>query len=180
MVELIAKSACEGLLPLSIGSVTAEEPEYAVMTSLSAFADPSALDAALSKAHGLELPLPGQSTSKGGLRCLWFGRDSVMLIGVAPDPALVEHGAVVDQSDAWARVTLSGAGAVDVLARLVPVDLRAAVFRLGQTARTQLGHMQASITRTAPDGFEIMVFRSMAGSLVHDLKRAMAAVSMRG
>jgi len=37
--------------------------------------------------------------------------------------------AVVDQSDGWAALRVTGAGAVDVLARLVPVDLRPQVFR---------------------------------------------------
>jgi heterotetrameric sarcosine oxidase gamma subunit len=76
-------------------------------------------------------------------------------------------------------VSLKGAGAVDVLARLVPLDLREGHFKRGHTARSQVMHMQASVTRLASDEFMIMVFRSMAGTLVHDMKQAMAAVASR-
>lgn len=74
---------------------------------------------------------------------------------------------------------LKGAGAVDVLARLVPVDLREDRFKRGHTLRTQLYHMSASITKTGADTFVILVFRSMASTLVHDMKTAMEAVAAR-
>ena len=180
MDELKAITACEGLLPLSIGSASLEEVDVGHLTSLTPFGDPGGLSGALEKAHGLAVPKPNRSTAKGGARCIWFGHGEMMLIGPAPDKALGKHGAVVDLSDAWACVELSGAGAVDVLARLVPVDLRAAVFKRGHTVRTQLMHMSASITRTGADKFQIMVFRSMAATLVHDLKQAMAGVASRG
>lgn len=180
MVELREASAFGGLLPVTFGNVTVEEVPSEQMTSLSSFGDASDLSAALKSAHGMKLPKTGHSTAKGVVHCIWFGRGEVLLIGTAPDAELGNHAAIVDQSDAWAVVTLSGAGAVDVLARLVPIDLRTGGFKKGQTARTQLGHMNASITRTGADAFKIMVFRSMAGTLVHDLKRAMAAVASRG
>jgi sarcosine oxidase subunit gamma len=40
--------------------------------------------------------------------------------------------------------------------------------------------MMASITRIGAQSFQIMVFRSMARTLVHDLKTAMEAVAARG
>ncbi|HAC48631.1 MAG TPA: sarcosine oxidase subunit gamma, partial [Sulfitobacter sp.] len=39
---------------------------------------------------------------KGDARCLWFGRDEVLLVGVAPGEALTKHAALVDVSDGWA------------------------------------------------------------------------------
>lgn len=180
MVELTEKSPCAGLLPVHIGTVTAEEIDAGRLSSLSAHGDPDELSAALEKAHGMALPKPNRSTGKEGARCLWFGRGEALLMGPAPEAALADHGAVVDQSDAWAVVTLHGEGAVDVLARLVPVDLRDSVFKRGHTLRSQVFHMNASITKLGPDRFMIMVFRSMAGTLVHDLKAAMAAVAARG
>lgn len=180
MVDLKEQSPCVGLLPMRIGKVSVDEVTFAQMTSLSALGDTLELSAALEQAHGVKLPAAGRSTGKGGLRCLWFGRGEVMLIGAAPAAELSTHAAVVDQSDAWTVVTISGVGVVDVLARLVPIDLRASTFKRGHTARTQLGHMHASILRTGAEAFQIMVFRSMAGTLVHDLKQAMAAVASRG
>jgi sarcosine oxidase subunit gamma len=59
-------------------------------------------------------------------------------------------------------------------------DLRAATFEPGHTAKTLLGHMTASVTRTGANAFEIMVFRSMAETLVEELTRAANAVAARG
>jgi heterotetrameric sarcosine oxidase gamma subunit len=57
--------------------------------------------------------------------------------------------------------------------------MRMSAFAVGATARTQLGHMNASITRTGDDTFLIAVFRSMAATLVHDLTTALEAVAAR-
>lgn len=180
MVELTAKTPCDGLLPLKIGAAELTEVEGGALTSLSPMGDVAALGAALEKAHGPGWPAPLRATGKAGARCIWFGRDAALLMGPVPDPALAEHAAVVDQSDAWAVVELKGAGAVDVLARLVPVDLREGQFKRGHSLRTQIYHMSASITKTGADTFLILVFRSMASTLVHDIKTAMEAVAARG
>lgn len=180
MVELKEHSPCAGLLPLEIGSVTLEELDVGRLTSLSALGDASGMSNALEKAHGMALPKPDRSTGKEGARCLWFGRGEALLIGPEPDATLGMHGAVVDQTDAWAVVSLKGEGATDVLARLVPVDLRNGAFKRGHTLRSQIMHMNGSITKLGSDHFMLMVFRSMAGTLVHDLRAAMAAVASRG
>ena len=66
------------------------------------------------------------------------------------------------------------------MARLVPVDLRTQAFGVGATCRTLVGHMSSSITRIEKDRLLIMVFRSMAETLVAELKEAMEAVVDRG
>ncbi|KIN63982.1 Sarcosine oxidase, gamma subunit family protein [Sulfitobacter noctilucicola] len=179
MVELTQKTPCAGLLPVTYGDVTLEEVNLGPITSLSAFDDLSKMAAALKKAHGLSWPKPQESHLKDDVRCLWFGRKEVLLTGVAPDESLRKHGAVVDQSDAWAVVSVNGEGTTDVLARLVPVDLRDSAMPVGATVRSQVQHMQGSITKLASDEFIVMVFRSMATTLVHDMKQAMAAVATR-
>ncbi|MGJ8627498.1 MAG: sarcosine oxidase subunit gamma [Sulfitobacter sp.] len=180
MGELKAITACEGLLPLTLGAAKLEEVDAGYLTSLAAFGDAAPLSAALEKAHGMALPKPNRATGKEGGRCIWFGRGEVLLMGPAPHTSLGKNAAVVDLSDGWACVELSGAAAVDVLARLVPVDLRDGVFKRGHSVRTQVLHMSASITRVGADRFQILVFRSMAATLVHDLKQAMAGVAARG
>lgn len=177
MVELVERSACHGLLPVRHGTVTLDEVDAGPIASLTPFGDASDV---LQARHGLEWPKPGQSSVDGDLRCIWFGRDDVLLMGAAPDEALHSVAAVVDQSDAWACVELSGANAVDVLARVVPLDLRDAAFPIDATARCQIVHMSASITKVRPDCFRILVFRSMAGTLVHDLAQGMVSVATRG
>jgi heterotetrameric sarcosine oxidase gamma subunit len=179
VVELKAKTPCSGLLPLSIGRTRLEEVAAGALTSLAVFDSDSALSAALKAAHGMALPGPNQTTESGSARCIWFGRNEALLIGPEPDASLSDHGAVVDVSDGWAAVSLLGEDAIDVLARLVPVDLREKAVPKGRTVRTLLGHMSASITRTGQDRFLILVFRSMAQTLVHDLSQAMEAVASR-
>jgi len=83
----------------------------------------------------------------------------------------------VDQSDSWAVVRLQGAAAQAVLARLTPLDIRSTVFKRGHTARSSLQHMNVSITRVGLQAFEIMAFRSMAKTLVHDICCAMRSVA---
>ncbi len=181
MAELVAKSPCAGLLPLTIGTARVSEEDPGVLTSVMPYrGQAKALSAALQAAHGMGFPAPNRATGKAGARAVWFGRDQAMLLGPEPDPALAEHAALSDQSDAWAAVRLEGAGAEAVLARLVPVDLRAHVFKRGHTVRSQVAHMSGSVTRLGEQAFLILVFRSMAATLVHDLKTAMEAVAARG
>ncbi|WP_300031756.1 sarcosine oxidase subunit gamma [uncultured Roseobacter sp.] len=181
MADLTARTPCSGVLPFSVGSVTLEETDPGALTSIAAYnGQQGALSDALDQAHGVKLPAANRTTGRAECRAIWFGRDMALLAGPPPDPRLAQHAALTDQSDAWAVVTLSGDGAADVLARLVPADLRSAVFKRGHTLRTQVMHMNASITRTGADSFMIMVFRSMAHTLVDELKTAMEGVAARG
>ena len=66
-----------------------------------------------------------------------------------------------------------------LLARLVPIDLSPAVFKQGHSARSLLQHIHISITRVSKDGFLILAPRSMAGTLIKDLKSAMQTVAAR-
>lgn len=178
MGRLETASPCEGLLPLRIGTLEVLETDVGAITSVMPFA--SAAQGALERALGLPFPAPGQTTGQEGYRCVWAGQGEALLMGPAPDPALGALAAVADQSDAWAVVTLHGARGDEALARLVPVDMRLRAFAVGATVRTQFGHMNASITRTGEETLMIMVFRSMARTLVHDLTSALEAVAARG
>ena len=181
MVELVAKSPCAGLLPMTIGSVSVSEIDLGCLTSVAPYKGMAAgTSEALKAAHGMAYPAANRATGKEGARALWFGRDMILLAGPPCDPGLAMTAARTDQRYAWASVTVTGAGAEDVLARLVPIDLRAVHFKRGHTARTLIMHMNGSITRIGADSFLILVFRAMAGTLVHDLKQAMEAVAARG
>lgn len=181
MAELIARTPCEGLLPVTVGGFSLTGVENVVLTSLAPYrGQEPALSAALKSAHGLAFPAPNRTTGKAGARVVWFGKGQAMLQGRMPHASLAKHAALTDQSDAWAVVRLEGPGAEDVLARLVPVDLRAESFKRGHTVRSDLQHMMTSITRVGRDAFQIMVFRSMAATLVHDIKTAMEGVVARG
>ncbi|MFK7755008.1 MAG: sarcosine oxidase subunit gamma [Sedimentitalea sp.] len=181
MADLMSRPAYDGAsLPITLGTCRLSQDECGALTSIAPFnGQKAALSDALKAAHGMAFPAPNRATGKDGARAIWFQRGMAMLVGPRPDPSLTDHAAVTDQSDAWCVLRLSG-DTEAVLARLVPIDLRAQHFKRGHTARTQLMHMTTSITRLGPDTVQIMVFRSMATTLVHDLKTAMEAVAARG
>lgn len=176
MPELIAKSALEGR-SLTLGGVTLAEVGVGPITSVAAYPGGAKALAKGLKALSLAMPAPNSFAEKKGARIVWTGRDQAFLIGVEP-PAL-EGAAVTDQSDGWAVLALSGPAAVDVLARLVPMDLRLTACPVGTALRTQVNHMNAVILRTGDYGFEIMVFRSMARTAWHELEAAIHMVAAR-
>jgi sarcosine oxidase subunit gamma len=176
VARLVAKSPCEGLLPVTAGDVTLSEILVEAITSVAALkGQDKAVSATLKDAAGVGLPAPNRTTSKGGVRSVWTARGQAFVLGPAVGP--VKGAAVTDQSDGWAVMELSGAGAAAVLARLVPLDLREDVFKTGHTARTLLRHMTCSLTRTGTAKWEIMVFRSMAVTAVEELHTAMKSVA---
>jgi sarcosine oxidase subunit gamma len=180
VVELVAKSPLDGMATVKIGTVTVSEETLGHLTTLAVYnGKDRAVSTALKAAHGMPAPGPNRATGKEGARALWFGHRMILLAGPEPDPKLASLAAMTDQSDAWVAVRLDGAEAVDVLARLTPIDLRASVFKRGHTARTDLQHMMASITRLGEASFLILCFRSFADTLVHDLRTAMEGVAAR-
>lgn len=181
MVELIARSALDGLVPVTIGTVTVTNVSLDPVTMIAPFQGQLAKVDALLRAgdDGIGFPASNRMESSEGVRILWAGQGRALLIGADAPLGLAGLAALTDQADAFASAQVQGAGAVDVLARLVPVDLRLAHFPVGQTVRTFVNHMTSSVTRTAPDAFEVMVMRSMGQTLIHELTEAMANLAAR-
>ena len=180
MVELTAMTPLDGMAPVAIGKVTLSEVDLGRLTTVAPYKGrDDKLGEALKAAHGMAWPGPNRATGKQGARAIWFGQRMALLAGPEADATLAEHAALTDQSDAWVAVTLEGEQAAEVLARVTPIDLRPQVFKRGHTARTELQHMMASITKTADDTFLILVFRSFADTLLHDLRTAMEGVAAR-
>jgi sarcosine oxidase subunit gamma len=166
-------------LPQIVGSVTIAEVRYQTITSVAPFkGQQKTVSAALKDALGFGLPAVGRTVGKSDVRLMWAGQGLTFVMN-APVPDLARLAAVTDQSDGWAAVSISGAGVEDVLARLMPLDLRSATFKTGHTARTMVAHMTASVTRTSAQTFELMVMRSMVVTLMHDLDDAAKAVATR-
>lgn len=181
MVKLVARSPFAATLPRSIGTVlgtvTLAEIDSGPVTSVAPFkGQTAAVSAALRETTGVVLPDTGRCIQTGGVTAVWAGQGITFVLGAGC--AGIKGAAITDQSDAWVHVSLTGAGAVDVLARLVPIDLRASVFPAGHAARTLVGHMSALIWRDVAV-FHILVFRSMAGTLLHELETAMIGLAAR-
>lgn len=164
MVNLVAISPAATMLPLTVGSVTFTEnqlPEGKVWSI-------APLGGKIPKG----LPKDGKSKSTKAAQTLWIGRDQFLQIG-GRKPT---KGAVTDQGDAWVSVRIEGVSAIDVLARLCPVNLRE--MMPGDVARSLINHMMAIIVRTDA-GFDVMVFRAFAKTLVQELETAAKHVEAR-
>ncbi len=114
-----------------------------------------------------DAPGPGASaTGAGGtllriepLKWLLVSEDEI------DAPALdAADGTVLELSHARTVIHVSGPNALDLMARMVPLDLRPATFPEGSVANTGLHHM--SVTILARDGgFDILVLRSFGLAL---------------
>lgn len=174
MAELTPKTPFDGALPLTHGDVTLSEVHHDAITWVAPFKGREAeVSEALARQVDAAFPEPGHCAGPA----VWTGPRQAMVLGPALGP--IEGAALSDQGSAWACCALEGANAAVVLARLVPIDLRDGALAVGASARTLLGHMNCILIRRAPQRYEIMVFRSMAASCVHDLSRAMAMVAAR-
>ncbi len=178
MADLIATSAFQALLPLEIGGITATEESFDAITSVAPLrGQTAAVSAAMEAQIGLALPAIGRMVQSDKASLAWAGHGQFFLFGVDPGP--IPGAAQTDQTDAWACLLIDGLGARDVLARLTAIDLRPAAFEIGHAARAQLGHMNALIIRTCENSYRLMVFRSMAETLAHEIGQAMRSVAAR-
>jgi len=163
VIELVAKTAAAGLLPKTIGALTLSEVAPHTIHSI----------APLKGAKLAGFPEVGKSASYKGGTLMWSAREQYFLLGGTP-PKM--KAAITDQSDAWCSLALMGHLAGDVMARLCPLNTNA--MAQGDVARSLIGHMTALILRV-DDGFQIMVFRAFAKTLVHELTEAMTATYAR-
>lgn len=171
MPDLIAKPAL-GRAAVTHAGTTLAEAGMPQMTSIAPW--PGQV-AAVAQAMGLPFPAPNTVTERDGARLVWTGRDMAFLIGAdAPDGLAA---AVTDQSDAWVMLTVSGAQAVEVLARLVPLDLRP--VQVGQAFRTALNHLPLILIVEGEGRFTLLTFRSMARTAWHEIEEAMVKVAAR-
>jgi len=177
--ELIAKSALAGHAPLTRAGTTLAEGAAASITSIAPYPGRQPKVNAALKPLGLTFPAPNTQSANGEARLIWTGRDQAFLIGAEAPAGLADHAALTDQTDGWAVLTLSGPLAVAALMRPFPLDLREGAFPVGRTLRAPLNHMQAILTRTAAEAFELMVFRSMARTAWAELADALEVLEAR-
>lgn len=87
----------------------------------------------------------------------------------APD---IDGAMVVDQSHGRTLFRLSGPDAVAILMRGVAIDLAGGALPVGGSAGTAFGHLSVNLARVSGEAFELIVGRSFAESLYHDLRLA--------
>lgn len=117
--------------------------------------DAGKASAAVKKATGLALPVEPLTTSiSDDLALLWLGPDEWMLVTPADDGALADklagvldgtHHQLVEVSDYYTAIDVSGRRARDLLMKLTTLDIHPRAFRPGQVTGTILGHANATM-----------------------------------
>lgn len=79
---------------------------------------------------------------------------------------------VTDESDGWVVLDIAGPRAIEMLAKLVPVDLDPRHFAAGSLALTAISHMNTRIWNIDGGTYRLAVFRSYAGSLLRAVTEA--------
>ena len=127
--------------------------------------------AALRKATGLPLPATGRIGIAGQVEILWRGPEEWFLLcppgeEIALADALqrkldaTSH-QLVDVSDQYTVIALSGSVAGDVLSRLTTLDLHERAFPEGRAAGSLFGRIEAALARTS-SGLRLLVRWSVA------------------
>lgn len=129
----------------------------------------AALTSAVTMVTGCAAPEQRMSTRSGEVTAMWMSPDEMLIVcdyGAAGDIAARlasefedAFATVAIVSDARQVFDINGNGAVDVLAKLMPVDF----VKLGATEvrRTRMAQIPAAIWRHS-DGFHLICFRSVA------------------
>jgi sarcosine oxidase subunit gamma len=108
-----------------------------------------------------------------GLDLVWAGPDRYLAItaGSADDATRLREtccdtAAIIDQSDGWFTLRLTGPCVRQTLAKGVSIDLHPRIFMPGETALVQFSHLQLQLTLV--DGsptFDLMAPRAAAGDV---------------
>lgn len=86
--------------------------------------------------------------------------------------SFARHAAVVDLSDAYVVLRLTGARLREALAKLLPIDLHARSFRAGDVAQTVAAHMAVVLWRLEDSRGEAAIELAAGRSFAHSLYRA--------
>jgi sarcosine oxidase subunit gamma len=122
-------------------------------------------DARLAAAAGPLPPRVGHAQINGERVIFRIGPAQFWIVEPAAGavPAVLEGvGAVTPLSHSRVRISIKGAPAREVLARLMPVDFHPAVFVPGSVALTGIHHTPVTVHCTSEDAFDIYVMRTFA------------------
>jgi sarcosine oxidase subunit gamma len=108
--------------------------------------------AAVSEALGFELPRePNQATQQDDLTALWLSPEEWLLVTPRSDHgntcAMLSqvlagiHALVIDVSDRWSVISVTGSQTINVLSKGTSLNLQASAFGPGHCAQTRLGNV---------------------------------------
>ncbi|UVK44209.1 sarcosine oxidase subunit gamma [Mesorhizobium sp. AR07] len=135
---------------------------------------------------GIPAPDAPKAVQSQDATLIWSGPDQVFVLSKGGRhtmgtlaPALSGPASLSDQSHARALISISGAKARAMLAKLSSIDLHPAAFPVGAAAATSMDHTSIALWRGGdrPDGqavFNLLVFATFAESLWHTMLDAAA------
>jgi len=176
-LTLNASTPLDGLSLSFEGIEIAEEGSRALVSLAVPNGGAAALADRVKQAYSVDLPAVGNSTHSKiddafllGMAC-----DQIFLLFDDPggDPVahvenlLGETAYLVDQSDSWVMLAISGERARDALERICPIDLLPGKFAVGHVARTVLEHHAGIVMRSDTARYLLLSPRSSAKSFAH-------------
>lgn len=155
------------------GGITLEERAYLGKVNLRGDAGNEAFVQAVSKALDCGPPTePNTVADRGNYTVFWLGPDEWQihcaenarqnLIDELQAVLDGQHSAVVDVSDYYVVMRLSGARTLEVLSKGTPLDLHPRAFATGACAQTRFGHATVLLHKVADDTVDLQVRWSFA------------------
>jgi sarcosine oxidase subunit gamma len=144
-----------------------------------------ALAETVARLFRVELPITPNTTRRtDALSVLWLGPNSWLLASggtsalqdftARRDAINAAAGALFDVSAGRVAWTLRGPQAAAVLAKGCPLDFHLRAFPLDACAQSVFGHINVLLARQAADAFTVLVARSFAKDLWHEMTTAAA------
>jgi len=176
MSGLHRRSALAHRAPLSASNAAAELKERPFEGKLILRGQPAVVGEAVAGVLGAPLPGKVYETTTGARGVAqWLAPDEWILTTAAGSEAALaddlgkalggKHGQVVDVTDYYTTLELSGVRAREMLQKIVTVDLHPRVFKPGMGITTNFARTVAFARQTRDDAFDIIVRLSMADYL---------------
>lgn len=129
---------------------------------------------------GVAAPETPKAVGRADATLIWSGPDQFMVLSKGGKhtmeslaPVFASCASLSDQSHARVLISISGAKARAMLAKLSSIDLHSDVFGVGAAAATSMDHTSVTLWRGADrDGqvvFNLLVFATFAESLWHTM-----------
>lgn len=148
----------------------------------------SKMKKAVKAVTGTPVPAQRRIEIEGDKAAAWMSPDELLIlvpyeearatVDVLEKALSGEHCLVADVSDARAVFTVAGEKALDVLAKLCPVDV--GTLAEGEVRRTRAAQVAAAFWKSGPDEFTLVSFRSVAGYVMGLLEVSSRAGSELG
>jgi len=180
----LARPGRFGVGTLKPGLIIEERTDLALATLIARRSETQNLRRAVTAAFGLALPEGPHFVTKDGVSFAGIGVGK--WLGAAEGPAAVDYvsrlrehlmalASITDQSDGRVVLRLSGERVREVLAKGIPLDLHPRKFKTGDIASTMISQMGVQMQQLDDrPTFQLMAFRSFAGSLLSWLTKSAA------